>query len=262
MRAKTTQFGMGLLMSSALVSPVVADSADGWDFRVAPLYLWAKNISGSSQVGPSTAELDLDFQDNILENLDAAFAIHVEATKGKLTLYGEYNYASLDPSGEGAIGPVGLDVSITFDDVMWELGGFWEFAETGSTDWELLLAARYMDQDLDVRIDRLNGPELLPIPSKISGGDDWWQGVFGLRATTRLSERWTFIARGDYGYGDSDNSSLHANLTFDYRFKEWGSAFVGYRYLDTDFSNGERGRDAYAFDADQQGPVLGIMFHF
>ena len=40
---------------------------------------------------------------------------------------------------------------------------------------------------------------------------------------------------------------------FDYRFKPWGSAFVGYKWMDYNYDNGGRGLDRYAYDAMQQG---------
>ena len=41
-----------------------------------------------------------------------------------------------------------------------------------------------------------------------------------------------------------------------------GSSSLGYRYLDTDYSNGKSGPEEYSFNADQQGPILGINFYF
>ena len=53
------------------------------------MYLWAKNINGSASIGPLAAPLGLDFKDDILDNLETAFAIHFEAKQGDLTLFAE-----------------------------------------------------------------------------------------------------------------------------------------------------------------------------
>jgi hypothetical protein len=66
----------------------------------------------------------------------------------------------------------------------------------------------------------------------------------------------------DYGYADSDNTAINAAATFDYRFRDWGSVFGGYRILSYDYDNGKSGTDQYAYDAVQQGPLLGISFHW
>ncbi|MEH6584221.1 MAG: hypothetical protein V7754_19980 [Halioglobus sp.] len=247
---------VGLLSGQAM-----ADNPGGWEYSVAPLYLWAKGIDGAASIGQLDAPLDLDFSDDILENLDSAFAIHIEAKQGDLTLWTEYNYAKLDPSAEAALGPVVIGADIEFQDTMFELGVAYVFADTGSTQWEVLGGVRYMDQEIDVEIDK---PESLPLPlpDEISGGDDWWHGFGGFRVTTKLSERWSFRAKADLGYQDTDNRAVHAVGFFDYRFTAWGSFFAGYRYLDTEYDNGESGPDGYVFDADQQGPVLGLNFYF
>ena len=74
-----------LMLSASCVSTAIAEEEE-WEFAVAPMYLWAKNIEGASAVGGLEAPLDLDFKDDILDNLDAAFAIHLEARKGNLNV--------------------------------------------------------------------------------------------------------------------------------------------------------------------------------
>lgn len=249
-----------LMVSASCVSTAFAEEEE-WDFSVAPMYLWAKNIEGFAAIGGSAAPLDLDFKDDILDNLDGAFAIHLEAKKGDLTLYGEYNYAKLNPTTTLTAGPVELLGEVKFRDTMWEAGALWTFANSGSSTWELLGAVRYADQDMDVKITSEIGSNITPRPLRSSVGDDWWQGVAGLRYVLAVTDRWSWRFRGDYGYGDSDNSSVHAIGLLNYQFQGWGSFFFGYRYLQTDFDNGKNGLDGYAFDGDQQGPVLGLNFH-
>jgi hypothetical protein len=243
-------------------APAAAAAADEWQFSVAPMYLWAKNIEGSSFIGGKETPLDLDFKDDILDNLDSAFSGHFEAKKGDLTLYAEYNYAVLDPTVSNTIGPVQIDATVEFTDIMWEAGATWTFAESRSASWELVGGIRYMDQDIDVKISTVGGVGIVPLPERIKGGDDWWQGIAGLRYTASITDTWSFRVRADLGYGDSDNKTLHGIAFLDNRFHDWGSFFVGYRYLGTDYDNGRSGDSGYAYDADQQGPVIGLNFHF
>ena len=79
-----------------------------------------------------------------------------------------------------------------------------------------------------------------------------------------MSDTWTFIARTDAGYGGSDNKAFNAAAMFDYRFKNWGSVFFGYRYLNYDYdydndndNDNDKAEDTYAFDAYQSGPLAG-----
>ena len=251
----------GVAISALVSNQAFSDNPGGWEYSVAPLYLWAKNIEGSSNIGGKEAPLGIDFKDDILENLDAAFSIHFEAKQGDLTLFAEYNYAKLDPSAEVELGPITVTADIEFKDIMWEMGVAYAFADSGTTQWEVLGGLRYMDQELDVEIGLpISDIEILPV--EISGGDDWWQGFGGVRLTTEITERWSFRARLDLGYNDSNNKSAHANGFFDYRFRDWGSFFAGYRYLDTKYDNRESGLGQYVFNADQQGPIFGLNFHF
>lgn len=251
------------VISAALVlgsTQAQADDSGDWKFSVAPLYLWGKSIKATTSAAGKSLPIELDFKDDVLENLDAAFAIHLEARKDKLTLFLEYNLAELDPSAEASRRAVELEADVTFKDIMWEGGVTWAFADSGTTRWEALGGLRYYKQDLKIDLKSSGGPGLLP--ERISAGDDWVHPFAGVRVVTRLSDRWTFRARADAGYEDSDNQALQGIAMFDYRFRNWGSAFLGYRYLDMDFDNTSKGRDQYGFDGDQQGPLLGLNMYF
>ncbi|MEH6581645.1 MAG: DUF481 domain-containing protein [Halioglobus sp.] len=237
---------------------VLADDSSGWEFSVAPLYLWGKSINGTSSIAGMEAPLEVDFKDDALENLEAAFAIHFEAKKENLTLFAEYNYAKLDPTSEMSLGPISISADIEFEDLMFELGAAYTFADSGSTQWEVLGGVRYLDQEINVELDTPI-PEL---PTNIGGEDDWWHPFGGLRVTTAISENWKFVGRADAGYRDSDNKAYHLSATFDYRFRDWGSFFAGYRHLYTDYDNGKSGLDGYAVDTDQGGPIVGLNFYW
>ena len=79
---------------------------DEWHFMVAPLFLWGMNIDGTSELGPVSTPLKLDFKDDILENLAGVFTLHFEASKMDWTFFAEYQYSNLDPSAETPMGPV------------------------------------------------------------------------------------------------------------------------------------------------------------
>ncbi|PLW66834.1 hypothetical protein [Pseudohalioglobus lutimaris] len=248
--------------ASMMLGANTAKAEDGeWEFSVAPFYLWAKGIEGNSSAGGRELPLALDFKDDILENLDAAFAIHFEARKDRLTLFAEYNYAKLDPGSTATAGPVTLKADVEFKDIMAEAGLTWAVAESATLRWEILGGLRYYKQDLDIKLksDR-EGGQLLPESASV--GDRWLHPFAGGRVIADLGERWTFRARADYGYEGSDNTALQGIATLDYRFSDWGSAFFGYRYYEMDFDNGASRRDQYGFDGNQQGPLLGVNLYF
>ena len=231
--------------------------ADEWEFSLAPLFLWGISIDGDATLGTTAAPLELNFVDDILENLDAVFTVHFEARNGELTYFAEIQYVNLQPSL--AEGPIAADIE--FKNTQAELGAGWAFADNNRTRWEMLLGLRYMDQEVDVdgSLNLPDGPG--PIPIAINGGDSWYHPFLGLRMERKLTTSWTLLTRGDFGYSSSDNRALNLSFIFDYRFKNWGSAFVGYRYMDFDYDEGT-GDDRYAYDAVQQGPLVGISIHW
>lgn len=248
------------IASPALYSAQAIADEQGWQFSIAPLYIWAKNVEGSSSAGGKSSPLSLDFRDDILEHLDTAIAIHAEATNGTWTYFFEYNDATLKPSAEYIVGDIEFRRDVDFGDTLIEGGVTWTFHATDATRWELLAGLRYLKQDLKVK--RSNSlPGDGPLLPRISIGDSWMHPIVGARVTHSLSQRWSFRVRGDYGYEGSDNSSFNGLAVFDYRFRDWGSVFAGYRYLDIDFDNGDSDRGQYGFDGDQQGPVMGLNFY-
>jgi hypothetical protein len=248
-----------LLMVSFLfmgnINLVYADGGDStggeWAYMLAPLFLWAQGIEGTSQIGPKTAPLDITFK-NALSNLDATFTAHFEMKRDKLSLFTEVQYVNLGPE---AVGPNGAQLNIDFKDTIGELGiAYWVFS-TERTDWEILGGTRYTKQKLEVALG--DGPELLNI------NNNWWVGFVGGRMAVTLSENWSFFARVDYGLGTGDtNRQFNFNTMFDYRFKPWGSVFVGYKHLNYNYDNGRIGLVHYGYDASQQGPLIGLNFHW
>lgn len=262
-KAQIKLLGSLMLALPALATSAAAENPGGWEYSIAPMFVWAKSVDGKSGVGPTESELDLNFKDDLLENLDAAAAVKLEAKQGPLVFFAEYSYAKLDPSTNLEVGPVSVKGDVEFTDILWEFGFRYEVANTGLTQWEVLGGVRGLDQDLDIELKRVSeGANVGVLPRKLSGGDDWWHGFGGARVTTKLSEKWHFMARGDFGYKDSDNQSYMLQAVFDYRFNDWGSFFVGFRHLDLDYTNDSSGVDNYSFDGVNRGPLLGLNFYF
>jgi hypothetical protein len=222
-----------------------------WEYSLAPLFLWAQGIEGDSQIGPTTAPLDITFKD-ALDNLEATFTVHYEMKRDKLTLFAEYQYVELDPEVEG---PMNTELDINFKDTIGELGAAYWVYGTETTDWEILGGARYTRQDLDVSVK--NGPDL------VSVDEDWWVGFLGGRFSAKLSEKWSFVGRADFGVGSGKSNQIwNLNAMFDYRFKDWGSVFAGYKWMDYDYENKDKGPSHYAYNASQQGPLVGLNFYW
>lgn len=238
-----------LLLTPLSAHSAKASSDDGWNYSLSPLFLWAMKLNGSSTVGPSTLQLDIPFSD-VLSNLDSVFTVHFEAQKNDLTLFTEVQYVDLVP--ESQIGPVKLDID--FKDVMLEFGAAYRVAGDDMTGWEVLGGARYFEQELEVDLGNSG--------QKIKADNDWWNGFIGTRVRHQMTDAWGLEARADYGQGSSSNYSTNAIFFFNYTFNDWGSAFVGYKYMKIKYNNDRSGLNYYAYDAEQQGPVAGLTIKF
>ena len=222
---------------------------DGWSFMLSPMFLWGKSINGTQQLGPASSDLDLNFTDDVLENLDAAFTIHFEAHKNDLTLFVDYQHAVLAPSVET---PSGLTAGVELTDQVFETGLAYRVATFGINDLEVLGGARYISQDIELGLN--SDPQLLDV------SESWWDGFAGLRTFTHITNNLTFVGRADVGVGGSD-ITWNLSALIDYRFKNWGSVFGGYRWFDINYDSGD-GMDRFVYDVTQQGPLAGLAFYW
>ena len=244
----------GALFASA----TAAHAEDGeWEFALAPLFLWGVSIDGDATIEGNTAPLDLEFKDDLLDNMDAVLTFHFEARKNNWTIFTELQAMKLKPSGTAGIGPISVDADIEFENIMFELGGGWAFINSENSRWEVIGGGRYFDQDVEVDLEATL-PGLLPGRNRtIKGGDDWAHAFAGLRGSYSFTKRWSVIGRLDWGFAGSDNKATNFSGMFDYRFRDWGSVFIGYRYMDIRYDE-----SSYGYDAIQQGPLAGLSFYW
>ena len=77
----------GIVLISFLFFPVTQTLAsrdrqpDDWQFALSPLFLWGMSVDGTTVIGPISAPLELDFKDDVFENLGAVFTVHFDAKK-------------------------------------------------------------------------------------------------------------------------------------------------------------------------------------
>lgn len=226
-----------------------SNSTNRWQSTLS-LYAWGMNIDGTSSLGPVDNDVDLNFKDDLLDNLAGALMIHYEAKKNKLTIFGDYLYADLDPKTEL---PNGAEIDIDFKNKMWELGAAWDLTDsTANTTWQIIGGIRSNKQEFRLQVGS---------PVLVSVNETWYDGFIGGRVRAPFGKSWHFVGRADIGAGDSD-SVWNALAALDWRYAKWGSLMFGYRWLDYDYDNGKSGSDRYAYDALQYGVVGALNFYF
>jgi len=236
----------------APVEPVVVEEVviDEWKFQFSPMFLWGVHINGDSTIGPVTAPLELNF-DDIVDNLSMVFTFHFEANKGDWTYFSELQYVKLDPTQD--ITPT-ASMDIDFKNYLFELGTTYSFSRSERSKWEGLLGLRYTQQKIQTTLQPAN-VGLLDVT------ENWTDVFVGFRNTYTISDNWLLLSRADIGAGGSD-FVWNAVVMADYRFNDWGSIFFGYKAMGYDYNNDENGLNAYAYDATQYGPLVGLNIHW
>jgi len=230
-----------------------------WAFSVTP-YLWMVGLDGDMTVMGVKSDVDVDFGD-ILDNLDFAFSVHMEAKRGKWGLFFDPTY--ITGSMDGDVGPTSVDVEVDF--ALIEFGGFYEVLDRdlGSSGrfhvvGAPLIGLRWIYLDVDINI---SGPAP---PPDAGGSEDWLDLFIGWRSTFTLSPKWTLRTRTDIGgfdIGSSSDFAWNSQILFGYQMTKSATLLFGYRSLDVDYDHGS-GSSLFDYDITTSGPVIGTMFRF
>jgi opacity protein-like surface antigen len=254
-----------MVCPSAYAQDEVSGS-DEWEFQVTP-YFFAPAVDGDSTVDGGTVELDLDFGD-VLDDFDVfGLSGRFEAWKGDWGFIVDGMYVDLDGDFDfplPIVNEVGVDIEqFNLDFAVSRRLATMPLREDSDIPWvsfEAIGGARYVDLKQEIR-----PKPALPVPApKLGGSEDWVEPFVGGRITLALSEKWNLLARGDVGgFGIGSASDLTWNLLIGarYRFSQRASLVGGYRIFDIDYERGS-GANEFAFDAQLDGPQIGVTIYF
>nr|NIP27972.1 hypothetical protein [Phycisphaerae bacterium]NIP55549.1 hypothetical protein [Phycisphaerae bacterium]NIU12327.1 hypothetical protein [Phycisphaerae bacterium]NIX01999.1 hypothetical protein [Phycisphaerae bacterium]NIX31785.1 hypothetical protein [Phycisphaerae bacterium] len=278
------KFGDQVLMYSQIAQSDYAQSSNGdtspstttlsssksgsgdWYFSIAP-YAWMLSLNGTIGVKGQTADVNMSFGD-IFEQAEFAGQLHGELFyKNRYGLFLDGTYVKL--STDSVKGPI--TSSTTTKIFMFEFAGMYRVYsaptsyaqsqgyEKSSINVDLLLGGRYYNIDNKINF-RSQGP--MNIPS-VSGDEGWFDFMAGGRVIWQATDRWSFLARTDFGGFDFNFSSTFSwngvgFVGFD--ATDWLDILLGFRALYTDYSDG-KGDNRFVFDTWLYGPVIGLNFH-
>ncbi|GAB5451765.1 MAG: hypothetical protein Hals2KO_20930 [Halioglobus sp.] len=241
---------------AALSTPLTGHAND-WQFELEP-YLFGSFIDGEASAGRvEGAAVDMDFKDDILDNLDSALMVHMEA------LHGSGWGVMLDYSFMKLKNDISLPLNAELDTKMrqgvLEVDGFYRRA-WGDAMIDYTAGVRWWDQDIDVELDTA----VLPGDRKIDIKEDWVDVVIGARLQQPLNDNWTFVARGDIGgFGLEADFTSQLSVGLKYRMNDSFLLDINYKAIWVDYDNGDKGESGYfAYDTLTQGPALGLIFQF
>ncbi len=279
--ARTVKICLALMTLIAISLPAYAGEpapADKWTFAVRP-YLWAPGISGTLKYdippgGGGGATVDLSSY--ILQNLNMALMLTVEARKGDWSVLTDVVYLDVEsddskvksvsfttPGGRIDVS-VGADVGtkVKLSGVEWELAGAYTVARGGNSSMDVLAGVRYFG--IEAKTDwRLSGTITGPGPGQsfaasgsVSDRMDLWDGIVGIRGSVGLGQsKWAIPYYLDVGTGSSELTWQGA-AGIGYRYS-WGELQLMYRHLYYDLKGDKLFQD-FSFS----GPAVGVNFRF
>jgi hypothetical protein len=247
-------------------------SPNKWHFSVAP-YLWMAAMNGKLGVKGQTVDLDIPFSD-ILDQLDIAGQVHMEAWKDKFGFFVDATYMKIVVrDGVQLRQDRSVDIKNTTEFFLGELGGFyrvgtWPFGPVTTSykkntkttvTLDLIGGGRYWWMENTVNI---NGP--INLNPEFSGSESWFDFIVGGRVIIDINKLFVSLRSdvGGFGLGFSSDISWNIAGYIGYELPWYKiTPIIGYRALYDKYSDGS-GDDRFLWDAWMYGPALGVAFQF
>jgi hypothetical protein len=231
-----------------LASSASAQESDKLAWSITP-YLWASDTSLDISVidtgiGGGT---EIPFND-LLDVLDAAFQIHVEAGKGNWSGFTDLTYIETSDTVNRPLLIIDTSNKQTMIDAA---VAYWPNGVGSSLNF--FGGLRYSGFD-DRYLFSLGANPLVERRST----KDYYDALLGIRYRFDLSERWALLTRGDISFGDSEGTWLAQGL-FAYTVgkRQQNRFVIGYQFKEAEFKDGGLNSE-FAFN----GPVVGFNFRF
>ncbi|MCB2226032.1 MAG: hypothetical protein KQH53_05080 [Desulfarculaceae bacterium] len=243
---------LGLVFCAA---PARAGSGGNeWKFQVAP-YAWLAGLKGSTSTLPGlpAANINIDFYDDVLGNLNGALMLLGEVQRGRLGFVADVAYTDIE-SSNSTPGPFFSSADTRSKTLMISGSLFYRLLEKQRGFLDVFGGARYWSLETDLS---LTGG--VARPRNLSHSESWTDPLVGLKGLLPLGGSKFFLSgfalTGGFGVGSDFMYDLNANLG--YQLTETFALTFGYRYLYVDYEN-----DGFKYDVTQQGPILGFSWRF
>jgi hypothetical protein len=265
--ATTVLVAVVLLACAMIVNAAEEKQDDKWHFTITP-YIWLPSISGSMKLEPPPGYGSGNVRtgpDNYLENLQFAGMIDLQAQKGRWSLLADIMYVDFS-GGQTAhfpgvlAGSGGWTAEADWDlqAFVGELAGAYSVFRNEYVNFDLLAGVRYASIDGKVSLD-IVGPLPAWVRSRtFSKTEHFVDPIVGFKGRFQLSKNWYLPYYFDIGgFGVDSDLTLQAYAGVGYRFNDWFSMTLGYRYLYYDFGDSKLVKDLNLY-----GGTLGFSFTF
>jgi len=247
--------GICWLLIACFSAHAESNGGQEWEFQLT-LYGWLAGQNGTVATLPGLppTDIDVDFYDDILGNINFALFLVGEAHKGRWG--GLLDIAYTDIEDENAL-PNGI---------------FWSSADSRTKSWMVSAAGLYrLVEKQRAFVDAVGGIRYWNVDSelslaaallptrKISNSEDWIDPIVGLKGLSFLWDSKFFVSGGlvfgGFNIGSDFMWDAWANLG--YLWTQNLATTIGYRYLDVDYEKGD-----FLYDVAQDGLLLGLSWRF
>ncbi len=237
--------------TKALAVPEVSED---WRYVIAP-YLWLTNINSSVYYGGTEIASASVSSGSVLQSLNIAGMVEMEAHKGNFGVLADLMYASLSNTTSTAIGPrISADSTSTLNQGIYTLAATYTVAKSAQFYMDALLGARIVTLSSSTNFN-INGNS--PLGLSISTNKTLADPVIGLKGRARLSDSdWFVPFYLDVGGGGSTEVTTQAFLGIG-RAYEWGDVIFGVKNLY--YNQKTQGANTHM---DLFGGALGVAFKF
>jgi hypothetical protein len=262
---KKILYGVFMMVVLAFFSGMPAYAQDGtdsaWKVSVTPFF-WLIGLSGTANVKGHSADVDMNMSD-VLDNLDAAATLNVEAGNDRYGVFVQPVYLKLSVDATGTLPISGAEVEseLTMTTTIIEFGGFSRLVDVkratgGHNTIDLVGGLRYWDMCNEVKL-KVPSAEL---SRKAEKDGNLLDPFVGLRMKAFIADKVPYSLRADIGglnTGSSSNFTYNLLALVGYDVAQNITVFGGYRVLYLDYGNSEEG-----FDLMSYGPLVGAQFTF
>ncbi len=230
-------FVAGIILVSAIT--VCAEEGE-WNWSIAP-YAWLIGLEGDITAKGLTSKVDESFSDAV-SKLTVAGMLNVDGNNGKWGMIGDLVYLNLDDDSDTAIGKVEGGVE------QWVMSAvpYLRVKSDEKMTLDLGAGARYLYTSLDI-----------DTPARsASDSKSWIDPIVVARLNIRVMDKLSFSLLGDVGgFRVGSDFTWQVAVTAGYEVSDLIGLMLGYRYLDTDYKDGD-----FGYDAASSGLTMGVSF--
>lgn len=234
---------------------IAGDSNDNseWEIHLAP-YFWLAGMQGtvSTRAGLPNADIDLDFFDDIFDDLDGSLMLVVEAKKGSWGIFTDFEYVDLVSEDSSPAGRLYSSIEVETESLLFTAAGFYRVIERNSSFVDIMAGLRYWSVETDIT---LTGALLAD--RSLSNNEDWTDPFFGTKFKTPLGQS-EFYCSGYMligGLGISSDYFADFNVNLGYHWSKSFSTTLGFRVLDVKYDE-----EDFLYDVTQAGPILSLSW--